>query len=169
MNIDHNLQHRIEQLLYTEARLLDERVYEEWLTLLTTDIEYKMPMRVDRSRKHSLRFKGEDELFAFDDDYRSLTTRVKRIRSSSCWTEDPPARARHFINNVQLESTDSANEITAISAFMVSVSRMEGLPCLFTGQRQDRIREENGTLKICKRWIVSDQSVISSNDLTIFF
>jgi len=34
----------IEQLLYREAHLLDERRFREWLDLLTDDIEYLMPL-----------------------------------------------------------------------------------------------------------------------------
>ena len=36
--------HEIEQLLYREAHLLDERRFREWLDLLTEDIEYLMPL-----------------------------------------------------------------------------------------------------------------------------
>ena len=34
----------IEEFLYHEADLLDERRYEEWLELLTDDVRYWMPM-----------------------------------------------------------------------------------------------------------------------------
>ena len=44
--IDHLLlKDEIEQFLYQEAELLDERQFEDWLDLLTEDIRYWMPMR----------------------------------------------------------------------------------------------------------------------------
>ena len=39
------LKDEVEQFLYHEAELLDERRYEEWLTLFTDDVRYWMPMR----------------------------------------------------------------------------------------------------------------------------
>ncbi|MCI0846661.1 MAG: 3-phenylpropionate dioxygenase, partial [Chloroflexi bacterium] len=39
------LKYEIEEFLYEEAELLDERHFEEWLELLTDDIRYFMPMR----------------------------------------------------------------------------------------------------------------------------
>ncbi len=39
------LQHDVEQFLYLEARLLDERRLNEWLDLLADELHYWMPMR----------------------------------------------------------------------------------------------------------------------------
>ena len=39
------LKNEIEEFLFQEAELLDERNIEEWLGLLTDDIRYWMPMR----------------------------------------------------------------------------------------------------------------------------
>ena len=39
------LKEEIEQFLYHEAELLDERRYEEWLALFAEDAQYFMPMR----------------------------------------------------------------------------------------------------------------------------
>ena len=38
----------VEQFLYHEARLLDERRLHEWLDLLTDDVRYWMPVRTTR-------------------------------------------------------------------------------------------------------------------------
>jgi len=39
------LKQEIEDFLYCEADLLDERRYDEWLALLAEDVRYWMPMR----------------------------------------------------------------------------------------------------------------------------
>ena len=45
-NVAHMLlKNEVEELLYHEAELLDERRFAEWLHLLTDDIRYWMPMR----------------------------------------------------------------------------------------------------------------------------
>ena len=43
----------VEQFLYREARLLDERRFHDWLELLTDDIRYWMPVRTSRYPKRS--------------------------------------------------------------------------------------------------------------------
>ena len=43
----------VEQFLYREARLLDERRFREWLELLTDDVRYWMPGRSTRYPKVS--------------------------------------------------------------------------------------------------------------------
>ena len=39
------LRQEVEDFLYYEADLLDERRYDEWLALLAEDVRYWMPMR----------------------------------------------------------------------------------------------------------------------------
>jgi 3-phenylpropionate/cinnamic acid dioxygenase small subunit len=41
----------VEQFLYREARLLDERRFHEWLELFTDDVRYWMPVRSNRYPK----------------------------------------------------------------------------------------------------------------------
>jgi 3-phenylpropionate/cinnamic acid dioxygenase small subunit len=43
----------IEQFLYREARLLDNRQYHAWLDLFTDDVRYWMPVRTSRYAKIS--------------------------------------------------------------------------------------------------------------------
>ena len=45
---DPNLIREVEQFLYREARLLDERRFHDWLQLLTDDIRYWMCNRTNR-------------------------------------------------------------------------------------------------------------------------
>lgn len=163
------LQWEIEQYLYHEARLLDERRYEEWLELMAEDISYEMPLRVDRLRRDEKRFKVADEIKIFDDDLAGLKIRVKRIRSGTAWSEDPRSRARHLVSNVQIARAEKPGEIKVTCVFMVYVSRMDEEPSIFSGQRQDILRRSEEGWKIAERWLLGDQSVIPSNNLTLFF
>ena len=43
----------VEQFLYREARLLDDRRFREWLELFTGDVRYWMAGRTNRYPKHS--------------------------------------------------------------------------------------------------------------------
>ena len=43
----------VEQFLYREARLLDDRKFHDWLTLFTDDVRYWMASRTNRYPKSS--------------------------------------------------------------------------------------------------------------------
>lgn len=164
------LQWEVEQFLYAEAAMLDDRRYEEWLALMTEDVSYLMPLRIDRLRRDEKRFKVADEICIFDDDLGRLKTRVKRIRSGTAWSEDPRSRARHLVSNVQIAPGEAADEIEVTAAFLVYVSRMDEQANIFSGRRQDTLRRNPaGGWQIAARLVVGDQSVIPSNNLTLFF
>jgi 3-phenylpropionate/cinnamic acid dioxygenase small subunit len=40
-----HLRHRVEDFLYLEAELLDDRKLRDWLDLLADDVRYWMPLR----------------------------------------------------------------------------------------------------------------------------
>lgn len=49
--VEATLQRAIEQFLYYEARLLDDRRIDEWYELLANDIHYFMPTRYNRLKR----------------------------------------------------------------------------------------------------------------------
>src|SRR5690242_6193124 len=114
----------IEQFLYREARLLDERRFDEWLGLFTDDVRYFMANRSNRYPKSSKAISildpdryveddigREDELAIFDETKETLTARVARLGTGMAWAEDPPSRTRHFVANIEIETGDSDAEI----------------------------------------------------------
>src|SRR6516164_7795688 len=77
------LKQEIEDFLYREADLLDERRYDEWLGLLAEDVRYWMPMRrnvkVDDLEREFTR-EGRD-ISWFDEGKDTLTRRVRQIET----------------------------------------------------------------------------------------
>src|SRR5277367_1049533 len=99
-------QHEIEQFLFYEARLLDEWRWRDWYDLLTEDIHYWMP-----TRKNRLRVRGFSQevtpgiqMAHFDEDKKSMDSRIKQMESGTHWAEDPPSRTRHMISDVRVNS-----------------------------------------------------------------
>ena len=59
---DHNVHFEVEQFYYTEAELLDEGRFTDWLDLLDDDLDYWMPTRTNRLRRQqalSISARGE--------------------------------------------------------------------------------------------------------------
>ena len=111
--MNEDLTRAVEQFLYREARLLDERRFHEWLELLTDDIRYWMGSRTNRYPKSSKALAildpgryveddmtKEDELAILDEDKQTLGQRVARLDTGKAWAEDPPSRSRHMITNI---------------------------------------------------------------------
>ncbi|WP_134704218.1 3-phenylpropionate/cinnamic acid dioxygenase subunit beta [Ammoniphilus sp. YIM 78166] len=161
------LAYQISNFLYQEAYLLDHRQYEEWLDLLSDDIVYRMPLRVTTEGKDGANI--NNDMAYFEESKASLTTRVKRLYTSSAWVESPPTRQRHFVSNVFVEPTADANEFKVRSYFLYKRSRGSDINTeeLF-GERVDVIRRVENEWKIVSRTIYPDQAVLGVMNLSMF-
>jgi ethylbenzene dioxygenase beta subunit len=166
--MDRELVHDVEQFLYREARLLDQRQYDEWLQLFTDDIRYWMPVVSTRERGGP-EVAGDRELAFFDDNKLTLGLRVKRLYTEFAFAEDPPSRTARVISNVEVAAGASANETKVYCTFVVYKTRLERELDLFAGHREDVLRKIDGDWKIAWRKIVLAQSVVASKNLSIFF
>jgi 3-phenylpropionate/cinnamic acid dioxygenase small subunit len=172
----------IEQFLYREARLLDERRFEAWLELFTDDVRYWMPVRTTRypRRSHAIaildpdrheeeELSKENELGIFDETKETLSRRVARLDTGMAWAEDPPSRTRHIVSNVEVEPADTEGEIRVHSNFVVYRTRGETEQDFYVGARRDTLRHVGGAWKIARRTIILDQNVLLAKNVSIFF
>ena len=169
------LKQEIEEFLYREAELLDERRYEEWLDLFTEDAHYFMPMRRNVPRDELEReFTREGiDVNWFDEGKDTLGRRVKQILTGVHWAEEPPSRICHMISNVQLLHASPAGpaptEVSVKSRFLIYRNRVETETDFLVGKREDLLRRVDGHWRIARRKIVLDQSVLLAKNLTVFF
>ena len=179
---DHTLIREVEQFLYREARLLDERRFNEWLQLLTDDVHYWMISRTNRYPKSSKAIAildpdryveddltREDELAIFDEDKSTLDARVRRLDTGMAWAEDPPSRTRHLVSNIEVEPGDTESDLKVYSNFVVYRSRAETEEDFYVGARQDVLRRVESAWKIASRKIILDQNVLTAKNVSIFF
>jgi 3-phenylpropionate/cinnamic acid dioxygenase small subunit len=179
---DDTLIREVEQFLYREARLLDDRRFHEWLQLFTDDVRYFMAGRSNRYPKASKAIAildpgryvesdvtGEDELAILDEDKTTLAARVARLDTGMAWAEDPPSRTRHLISNVEVEPGENEAEVKVYCNFLVYRSRAETEQDFYVGARQDVLRREGGAWKIARRRLVLDQNVLAAKNVSIFF
>ena len=98
------LKYEVEEFLYQEAELLDERRFEDWLDLLTEDIRYWMPIRRNvkfGELEREFTRQGQD-INWFDEGKDTLTRRVNQILTGVHWAEEPLSRICHTVSNVQV-------------------------------------------------------------------
>jgi 3-phenylpropionate/cinnamic acid dioxygenase small subunit len=169
-----SLRDEIEDFLYREADLLDERRYEEWLDLLTDDVHYWMPMRRNVPADELAREFTRDgvDVNWFDEGKDTLTRRVKQIRTGVHWAEQPPSRICHMVSNVQVLDArppgEAPTEVTVKSRFLVYRNRVETETDVLVGKREDVLRRVDGGWRIARRKVVLDQNVLLAKNLTFF-
>ncbi|OBH52897.1 hypothetical protein A5686_09555 [Mycobacterium sp. E2479] len=158
--------YEIEQFLYREARLLDERRFGEWIELFAEDARYVMPVRLNREDGAA----WESHSKSFDDTRQTLAIRVNRLSTEYAWAEQPPSRVRHFITNVITETTPESGELIARSNELIYRSRGDVTDFnIISAQRVDRVRRADAGWKIAHRWVALDQSTLSTHNLSMFF
>jgi 3-phenylpropionate/cinnamic acid dioxygenase small subunit len=169
------LRQEIEEFLYHEAELLDERHYEDWLALIADDIRYWMPMRRNvKVGEHEREFtRADHDINWFDEGKETLDRRVKQIMTGIHWAEEPVSRITHIVSNVQLlEATPSLAEPSEAATkcrFLIYRNRVETETDILVGKREDRLRRALGGWQIARRKIILDQNVLLTKNLTFFF
>ena len=169
------LKYQVEEFLYQEAEILDERRFEEWLDLLTDDVRYWMPMRRNvkfGELEREFTREGQD-INWFDEGKDTLTRRVNQILTGVHWAEEPLSRICHTVSNVQvLQATPSASEPTDVTVkcrFFIYRNRVETETDLLVGKREDVLRRVGSSWKIAQRKVVLDQNILLAKNLTFFF
>ena len=165
------LKDEVEQFLYNEAALLDERRYDEWLDLIAEDINYFMPIRRNVKFGEWNR-EGSDpasEISWFDEGKDVLEGRVRQLMTGVHWAEEPVSRIRHIISNIRVLDV-AGDEISTSDNFFIWHNRLQEEVNLFAGRRDNILRRDSETgFKVVKRTILLDQSVLLAKVVTFFF
>ncbi len=154
------------QFLVEEAALLDAADYAGWLGLLCEDIRYVMPVRVTTARGAD--FDSLADMGHFDEDMYALRMRVQRLATDHAWTEDPPSRTRHFVTNVRT-FRDDGDALRVESALLLFRSRGDTREAsLISAGRTDVLRATADGLRLARREITVDESVLRTQNLAVF-
>jgi 3-phenylpropionate/cinnamic acid dioxygenase small subunit len=146
-----------EDFLFHEADLLDRRNYDEWLKLFTPDGIYWLPMEdgTDPKLVPSILY----------DDMTSLRMRVHQF-SKRHYSQRPPSRTVHNINNVITEDGDREGEAIVRCAVMVAemregdyLQRGLGNQRLFSGHCSYRLRRTDRLSIACKKLLLINRDV----------
>jgi 3-phenylpropionate/cinnamic acid dioxygenase small subunit len=166
----------MEDFLYAEADLLDNRQFRDWLNLLAEDMTYFMPIR--RNVKFGQHAQRENTVQGsgiswFDEDKWTLTKRVDQILTGVHYAEEPLSRVCHMVSNVQVlgatPSLEAPQEVEVRCRFLVYQNRIEYETYIFVGKRTDLIRKTSDGWKIARREILLDQNVLLAKNLSTFF
>ncbi|MDR6522141.1 3-phenylpropionate/cinnamic acid dioxygenase subunit beta [Variovorax gossypii] len=172
----YEVKREIEEFLYDEANLLDERHFKEWVDTLADDLEYFMPMEYNvKAGEHARRelTTREKQMSWFNEGKWTLTKRAEQILTGVHWAEEPLSRVSRLVSNVQLtamQTNDGGDlEVDVSSRFLTYQNRCEYEQYFFVGDRKDRIRRTANGWKLARREIRIHQNVLLAKNLSIFF
>jgi len=153
----------IEEFLYREAYLLDEHRLDEWLALLTDDVEYLVPLR-----EHVQGDVDPPGHPVIKDDKLMLTARVKKHETGLSHVEIPRSMTGHLITNILVEDGPTPDEFEVLSSFVVRQARKLRDEAWWVGRRRDLLRRVGGEWKIARREVLLDHTVLPRG-ISIFF
>ena len=138
----------VQQWLYREARLLDERRFDLWLELLHADVRYRVP-----ARRHAMQADVRDfaawspdheveaptDMALIDDDLAGLRLRIGRLQTAMAWAEMPASMARRLVGNVLIDG-EAGGVVSVVSTLFLSKVRECELPVGARGDPQCNAR-----------------------------
>ena len=106
-----------------------------------------------------------------DESFAHLSLRVERSFKANAWAENPPARTRRIVGNVEITGVE-AGRLSVVSAFHLHWARPGSASYLYAGQRRDVLRRGEdgapGDLRLVQRDVVLDLAEIAYPTLGLF-
>jgi len=132
-------QHRCEQFLLHEARLLDDAKFDDWLALFAADAWYWVPSEPNQDNPH-------DTVSLIYDDRRLLETRVRRLASPRMYSQEPRSRTSRTVANVTIE--DAEGRAATVRSKFVMIEYRREQQRLFAGTAWHRLVQLDGAVRI---------------------
>ena len=128
-------------LIYVEARLIDEKRLEQWYELYAEDGRYWMPLTRDQkspTTENSLMY--EDKLL--------LQVRIQRLRSPNAHSQAQPSWCQHVLQAPSIEDRGSISGVAVLrTAFLYVESRRDDQQS-YAGVAWHHLKHEGGRLVI---------------------
>ncbi|MES2537859.1 MAG: aromatic-ring-hydroxylating dioxygenase subunit beta [Pseudomonadota bacterium] len=163
---EEQLERECAKFYYREAELLDNGHFGDWLELVLSEIDYRVPVRTTRDNRDGDGF--STRAYFMQEDFGSLKMRVRRIASPYAWAENPRTRTRRMVGNIRVGAlTGSDLQVTTNLAVFCHRSDAS-TPLILTCERKDVLRQQDGEWKLASRVALLDATVLGLESLSIF-
>ncbi|MFC3698611.1 MULTISPECIES: aromatic-ring-hydroxylating dioxygenase subunit beta [Alphaproteobacteria] len=160
------MSHLASRFLSLEAKLLDERRYDEWLDMLGDQITYEVPIRLSRRE-----FVDETKSGCYHicDNKELLKLRVARFHCGEAWAERPASRTLRVVGSVLVNPTDEEAIFEVDSALLLCRQRNSDRPCdTIAVRRSDRISLGAERPLLLSRRAIPIDTVLHTPNLSVF-
>ena len=140
LNGNADLQREVEQFLYRQAEMLDDKQWQPYIDLFADEGVYWMPVQPQQTE-----WEGSPSIFA--EDRLMMEIRKGRITHPNAWSQAPMWETNHLVSHVSLESVGES-EIKVRSRFHFMELRRDNVRH-FGGRYQHwLLRQPDGSLRI---------------------
>jgi len=131
----------VEQFLYRQAQLLDEKRWGDYIELFAEDGMYWMPASPEQAT-------GDGVPSIFYEDRNLMTVRMKRVTHPHAWSQSPMWGTSHLVGNIAIEREDvDSGELAVRSRFHMMEFRRDASRH-FAGTYRHQLVRENGDYRI---------------------
>jgi 3-phenylpropionate/cinnamic acid dioxygenase small subunit len=128
-------------LVYHEARLLDEKRFDEWFELLTPDVRYWMPLTRGQPD-------GETFTSLFYEDHLLLKVRIERLRHPNAFSQQQPSFCQHVLQQPSVEIAEpTGNHYVTRTPFMYVEAQLDA-QLVLAGVTYHHLTLVDGALRI---------------------
>ena len=111
-----SLQQRVEQFLYYQSELLDQKQWGGYIDLFSPEGVYWMPVTPEQTEWF-------DSPSIFAEDRRMMEIRMGRVQHPNAWSQSPQWGTSHVIGNVVIESADESRVVVRSRFQMMELRR----------------------------------------------
>jgi 3-phenylpropionate/cinnamic acid dioxygenase small subunit len=138
----------IEQFIFREVRLLDERRFEDWMALFTDDGYYWVPTQFGQASPQAA-------ASIFFDDRNTMLARVTRLLHPDAHIQAPVSHTAHLVSNIELapgtgHEAGDGSDISVYAAFLMTEYR-SGEPRQYAGRYEYRLRRAAGSWRMAMK------------------
>lgn len=133
----------VRKFVLNEARLIDDKKFDEWLGLFLEDAIYWMPLARDQVEEdvHNSLF-YEDTLL--------LTVRVKRLSHPRAFSQQPPSYCQHVLQKPEVTYDDKSETVHTSTPF-IYIECQGDEQVILTGKLCHQLKCFDGKLKIYRK------------------
>lgn len=125
--------------LFHEARLLDQRRWQEWLDLFAADGMYWAPLTHDQPDPIN-------HVSLFYEDAMLREVRARRLEEKRAWSQQPVTQAARIVGNITLLPDEDGKIVVSSTFHMLEWRRQDQR--MLGGQYTHWLRREDGALRI---------------------
>jgi 3-phenylpropionate/cinnamic acid dioxygenase small subunit len=136
-----DVRERLVEFVYDEARLIDDKRFDEWYELFTDDGIYWMPLT--RNQPDGLNYTS-----LFHEDKLLLKVRIERLKSPRSFSQHRPSFCQHVLQQPALESTGADGRSWVMRTPFIYVESQADSQLLLAGVGRLHVIELDGRLRI---------------------
>src|SRR5688572_24512752 len=129
------------EFVYDEARLIDDKRYDDWYELFTDDGLYWMPLTHGQPD-------GINHTSLFHEDKLLLKVRIERLKSPRSFSQHQASHCQHVLQQPALESSDARTGTWVMRTPFVYVETQGDEQLLLAGVTRHHIVERDGRLRL---------------------